>query len=356
MALLFIGLNGYAGAGKDTVAKMLNSILAHDWRTKEQAYLYYKENYVDKYKPYATFNADDATSKCMCIAFADQLKRICSVVFGIPVEYFYYNKSTSWVCINKNFEYTESKPTDEHIVTAEDYYIGKENYMHSADKYWMSLREILVYVGTYVCQYSINRSIFVNIVNSEINKLKYKSDTRSRNINTIICTDVRFIHEYDYIKKNNGIMINIVRDSVNQAQDIAEHELDMFDEDNFDYVITNDGTYEELFDKVWDLASDNIEFSNVTEPLQTRDFNTNNYLRIIYADNDCAKYKICTEHGISKVSHSNGQISFIDLAGGPSLCLGQIIEFTGENFMFGHIVIDKIEYDELKQCFIITLV
>ena len=33
--LLYIGLNGYAGAGKDTVAKMLKVILDREWQSKE---------------------------------------------------------------------------------------------------------------------------------------------------------------------------------------------------------------------------------------------------------------------------------------------------------------------------------
>ena len=58
----------------------------------------------------------------MCIAYADQLKEICSSIFGIPVQRFYQNKSNAWICINDKFQYTEIKPEEESIVTSEDYY------------------------------------------------------------------------------------------------------------------------------------------------------------------------------------------------------------------------------------------
>ena len=43
--LLYIGLNGFAGAGKDTVAKMLNIILKEDWSSFEMCKTYYNNFY-----------------------------------------------------------------------------------------------------------------------------------------------------------------------------------------------------------------------------------------------------------------------------------------------------------------------
>ena len=58
----------------------------------------------------------------MCIAYADQLKYICAGIFGIPVQRFYMNKGTAWICINKDFKYTENKPNINNIISAEEYY------------------------------------------------------------------------------------------------------------------------------------------------------------------------------------------------------------------------------------------
>ena len=325
--LLYIGLNGYAGAGKDTVAKMLYVILNWDWDSKEEAFAKFNESYATNIRPYATIkNPDD--NMCTCIAFADRLKQICADMFGVPVEYFYYNKNNAWICINKDFEYTETLPADEFIVTAEDYYSCKDNYIHSTHKYYMSLREILVYVGTYVCQYNICKNVFVNSVANSVKNLR-----KSKLFKYIICTDVRFVHEYDFIRKNSGIMINIVRKGLKQASDIAEHEMDMMGIENYNYVISNDGSYKDLFNKVWDITHDTLEFQNFTIDLPSRTNENQSYLRLI----DENEYKLCSYNGIGRISHNNGKIIAVDPIGGPQILQDDIIpgtDFTVENIEF----------------------
>ena len=233
---LYIGINGYAGSGKDTVAKMLKTILFQDWDNLEQCKTFYKSVYTNPTKS-ATYNPSEITesnyaSKVLCIAYADQLKNICSTIFGIPVERFYMNKANAWICINDKFQYTEIRPNEEQIITAEEYYSGSYRSDYST-KYWMSLREILVYVGTYVLQEDINSSIFVNIVR---NKIKEEINVNNH-LKYIIVTDMRFLHEVDFIRENNGITIKVVRDSVQQLDNVAEHNLD--DEDRYTYTIEN---------------------------------------------------------------------------------------------------------------------
>lgn len=317
--LLYIGLNGYAGSGKDTVAKILQHILSkkNSWKDLEHCKKYYKPN---NPKNFATFNDDKdlKSSKVTCIAFADQLKKICATMFGIPVDRFYYNKGNAWICINKDFEYTETKPMSNYIISAEDYYTGISNYTNSNERYWMSLREILVYVGTYVGQRSINKQIFVNIVNNTINTLA----KQNQDLEYVIVTDVRFLHELDFITNHNGITINIERDSVNVLNNIAEHDLD--DNEDFDFVIDNNGTYDDLFEQVWNLVYDNPIFLNKTIELDSRD-NTNNYLRLVEHHDKYDTYHLCTEYDVIGVKHVNGDIIMIDPSGGPAIYVDQTI-------------------------------
>jgi hypothetical protein len=327
--LLYIGLNGYAGAGKDTVAKMLYVILNWDWDSKEEAYAKFTEHYATNIRPYATLkNPED--NMCTCIAFADRLKQVCADIFGVPIEYFYYNKNTGWICINKDFEYTEYKPNEEYIVTAEDYYSCKDNYIHSSYKYYMSLREILVYVGTYVCQYNITRNVFVNSVTNNV-----KSLHKNKLLKYVICTDVRFVHEYDFIRKNNGIMINIVRKDIKQASDIAEHEMDIMGPENYNYVISNDGSYKDLFNKIWNITHDTLEFQNFTIDLPTRTNENETYLRLV----DENTYRLCMSGEIGRISHNMGKIIAIDPVGGPQILVDY--EIPGTQF-----VVENIEFDK----------
>ena len=319
--LLYIGLNGFAGSGKDTVAKLLSIMLNNNWESFEQ----FKEYYIStsNINTFATFNKSNIINEreCICTAFADQLKYICASIFGIPVERFYFNKSNAWVCINKDFQYTEVQPDLNNIVTAEDFYISNSNYMNSPIRYYMSLREILVYVGTYICQKSINKNIFINAVE---NTIKQKLNSNN-NIKYVIITDVRFLHELDYIRNKNGITITITRDDVKQLDNIAEHDLD--DEEDYDFYIDNNTTYEELFRQVWDMVHDNIEFKNITVNLPSRD-GTQNYLRLIENNGADKKYRLCLEYDVHRLSHSGVTITMIDPAGGPAICVNSYIEGT----------------------------
>lgn len=315
MHQLYIGIHGLAGSGKDTVAKMLKVILSKFNESLEDCKSFYKQTYTNPTQS-ATYNPNpinkDFENSCsvMCIAYADQLKKICSTIFGIPIERFYMNKANAWICINHHFTYTEIKPNDSEIITAEQFYYGKSEFANSSQKYWMSLREILVYVGTYVLQEDISKNVFVNIVRNEI-----KEKTRnSPNINYIIITDNRFVHELEYIREKNGITIKVVRDSVEQLPNIAEHHLD--EEDAFDYIIENNDGYDELFEKIYNMVHDDIEFSNNTIKLFTRD-NIDNYLRQI----DKSTYVLCTSLPIQNVYHTDGKISVINPTGGPMIGL-----------------------------------
>ena len=341
--LLFIGLNGFAGAGKDTVAKMLKTILGYNWISLEECKNFYQKTYTNPTWS-ATYHAStlDNNSKVLCIAYADQLKMICSTIFGIPFERFYMNKSNAWVCVNDKFQYTEIKPNSTHIITSEEYYYGFDNYINNSEQYWMSLRDILVYVGTYVLQKQINKNIFVNIVRNKI----IEEANQNSNLEYVIVTDNRFIHELDYIHENNGITISIVRNSVEQLNNIAEHDLD--DVEDYDFIIDNSGTYDDLFEEVWNIVHDNIEFKNKTLSLFTRD-NINNYLRLYNVHEDYAEWKLCVPYNIQKIYKNEDLIKLVDPIGGPTICINENLETAN-----GILYVTKIEHIENKNQFIIN--
>ena len=339
--LLYIGLNGFAGSGKDTVAKMIKTILNRDWSSLEDCKEYYKSVYTNPTIS-ATYNQKEENERVFCIAFADQLKYICSSIFGIPVERFYQNKSTAWVCINKDFQYTEIHPDDNFIVTAEGYYDNINDYKLSKHSYWMSLREILVYVGTYVLQQDINKSIFVNIIRNTIKE----KQMNNKDLKYILITDIRFNHEIDYIKENDGITISIIRDNVEQLDNIAEHDLD--DEDRWDYYVENNGTYDELFENIWNILHNNLEFENFTYDLVTRE-NVNNYLRLISENESESVFRLCSQYDVQKLYRSDGSIYMVDPIGGPSIQIDEPI-FAD---LVSNIIPHRIEFDEITNSFII---
>lgn len=342
--LLYIGLNGLAGSGKDTVAKMIRTILNHNWSSLNECKEYYKSIYTSPTIS-ATYNIFENEDKGMvyCVAFADQLKTICSNIFGIPVSRFYQNKENAWVCVNKDFKYTETIPLANYIITAEEYYNNIAEYKSSNDSYWMSLREILVYVGTYILQQDINKNVFVNIVTNLISNKRKENP----NLKYVICTDIRFNHEINYIHKNNGITISIVRDGVKALDNIAEHDLD--EEDRWDYIITNNGTYDELFENIWNIIHTRIEFENITLSLPTRD-DTTNYLRLINEDSEL-RYQLCCQYDVQQIYRNDGQIYMIDPIGGPTIEVNKPIFIEDKEY-----VCSEIEFNSFSNKFEIVFI
>ena len=332
--LLYIGLNGLAGSGKDTVAKMLKVILLKDWDSIEQCKEYYNQKYAGPHI-LATYNKEQDYYKesVMCIAFADQLKYICSSIFGIPVKRFYENKSNAWICINKDFHYTEIRP--DNVITCEEYYYNCAEYKNSSVRYYLSLRDILVYIGTYVLQQDVNKQVFINIIRNTIQEVSFNNP----DLKFIIVTDIRFTHEFDYVTENNGITIKITRPEVNALDNIAEHDLD--DEDRYTYTIENNGTYDDLFQQVWDLVHTETVFRNTVVDLYTRD-NVDNYLRKIGTN----VWEVCSPYAINRIQHQNGEIVMIDLVGGPQICIGDYIPGT-------NLVPTKITFDNERNIFVI---
>ena len=313
--ILYIGLHGFAGSGKDTVAKALRLMLSYNWESFEDFKTTWEK---EAFKmSYATFGQEQSNEDCVCycIAFADQLKHVCAAMFGIPIEHFYYNKENGWISISDNFEYTERQPNEQDIISAEEYYCWINSNNYPIGHKWMSLREVLVFIGTYVCQNLVNKDIFVNGVKNRVKMIA----ARNKMLKYIICTDVRFYHELDFIRQQNGINIDIIRSDVKQLDNVAEHDFDGCD-DEFDFTINNDGTYDDLLHELWDTVHDNSVFRNNTIQLMTHD-GSNNYLREI-SDN---KYECFFEHGVIRTVKEHGETVLIDPIGGPSIITGNML-------------------------------
>lgn len=71
---------------------------------------------------------------------------------------------------------------------------------------------------------------------------------------TWIITDVRYRNEADYIKDKGGILIRINRNT--GYNDNHKSETDLDDYDKFDYIVDNNGTIDQLIDKMVDIYND----------------------------------------------------------------------------------------------------
>lgn len=262
---LYIGISGLAGSGKDTVGHMLVYIL----NDIDKPYADIKRKFFNAYSEESqNITRRPRNNKVHSVAFADTLKNICASLFGISVDYFYNYKDDGYVNISGTFEYTNdlSGIEEAKITTAREYNIIVRSDDRYNPNYWMSFRELLVYVGTFLSQERINYNTYVNNVR---NTLKNNLDDGTQ---YVLFTDVRFDHELDFVRRQNcGITIYVQRalnedeikpSKLNEGELKAADVIINNDYSDYDYVIENFGTMEDLFKQVYDLVTEEPIFRN----------------------------------------------------------------------------------------------
>jgi len=106
------------------------------------------------------------------------------------------------------------------------------------NKYNITPREAMILVGTEFGRKMINENIWIDTLFNRYDKNDNKK---------LVITDLRFPNEYEEIKKRGGIIIRINR--YNNKNLHYETEC-LLDEYKFDYIIDNNGTIDELKDKI----------------------------------------------------------------------------------------------------------
>ena len=202
---MLIGISGKIKSGKDTVGEML-------WNLG---------------------NIDYNTYTC---AFADNLKKIVAAIVGCDYESLYDQEFKAsdipnFVKITKDGIIT-------HIIPDSKLYYKDVSRTYETVTY----REALQFFGNkFRSEYG--EDFWIRML---------KSNLILGNKWLNIITDVRYKNEADFIKSNKGILIRVNRPEIQTSKNISNHssetELDKYL--NFDYIIENDGTLEELESKV----------------------------------------------------------------------------------------------------------
>lgn len=230
-----VGIKGFKGSGKDTVASMISYIL-HDgiMKANYDTWLLYHKNY---------FIENDE----IIIHFADKLKDDISEFCGIDrklldrqeiKENYYYNFKTGIVSTN-------IKDTDRVINN-----IGEINYDNLSsllslnNNISIKIRVLLQYYGTNVIRNHFWHNAFVHYT---INKA---FDIRNK-LGQCIIADARFNNECNVIKVCGGKIIRVDRRVNND-----NHESEQIKISQDDYVIDNTGTLVGLFYKVLKFVTD----------------------------------------------------------------------------------------------------
>lgn len=233
---MIIGINGKIGSGKDTVGKIIQ------WLTKPEL--------DGQYIGFQTY--DDATlerlSPFKIKKFAGKLKQIASLLTGIDVEKFEdqeFKKTllgNEWGTVKKNL--LNVIPGFEDV---------KFNHL-------MSVRELLQKLGTEAMRNGLHENVWVNALFADYKrKLELvKSDKPGYDLKVEevgeypnwIITDMRFPNEMEAIVEKDGITIRVVRPGTVTGTHPSETALDGH---TMHYEIINDGTIEDLIEKVREI-------------------------------------------------------------------------------------------------------
>ena len=216
-----IVISGLKNSGKDTVADMLQYCLSvpEPFR-KYWMYRHYRYAFNSTYEK---------------VALADSLKDTLSVLFGIPVEKFYERDFKEHFYI-KGLEITD---TPDNILDEDSFIkmLNKKDFSF-LKTHFITIRQLLQCFGT-----EIVRGLFGNAFWAE-RAMKHTFDK-------MIITDLRFKVELEAVRKRNGLVLYIDNPNCIPEQHASESEvLEMKDNHDFDFIIENNGTLEDLFNKI----------------------------------------------------------------------------------------------------------
>jgi hypothetical protein len=170
------------------------------------------------------------------------MKEALSVLINIPVEKFNDRDFKENWYINLQNIYVTAFPNENLMITDKQLSrIIKSKKLNTISDYYISIRQLLQIFGT-----EIIREYFGN--NFWVSRTLLDKDN-------IIISDLRFINEYEQVKNNNGIVIYIDRNQTPGSHRSESEVIELLNENKFDYIINNDGSIEDLFNKVSCLAS-----------------------------------------------------------------------------------------------------
>lgn len=236
-----VGIKGFKGSGKDTVASMISYIL-HDGimkATYDKWLFFHKNGFVENNE--------------IIIHFADKLKDDISEFCGIDrklldrqdvKEENYYNFKTGIVSNNiKDATYVVDKCNDA-ILKYNDLAGYLVLYSNNIS---IKIRVLLQYYGTNIIKNHFWKEAFIRYTMNKAFDIKNSKGQ-------CIIADARFEDECMAIKYYSGKIIRVDRKSNNDNHDSHESEQITINKD--DYVIDNTGTLVGLFYKVLKFVTD----------------------------------------------------------------------------------------------------
>lgn len=218
-------MSGLKNVGKDTSANMLK-------------YLLNTPSFLHFYWIYKHFNFLGNFGKWKVTSFAKPLKKVLSIILGVPVEKFEDRDFKENYCVDFNTSKIY-KCTDENVKLLSDKNLSKlieSDSYHIIKTYTLTIRQCLQYFGTQICREFISDKIWINA---------------SLKGNNLIFSDLRFKKEFEELNYHKSFRVLIERPGCTPGNHASERQImELKAEREFEGYIDNNGTLKDLFYKV----------------------------------------------------------------------------------------------------------
>lgn len=189
----FVVISGKKQSGKDTLAKMISEELSRK----------------------------ELSSKI--ISFADPLKKMCHIVFGIPMELMYGSDEDKETLTTVQWDGLPRNVRNKYHPLQGHYRTGS-----------MTVREVLQVIGTDIFRERIYKDVWA----AAPFKAQHDEDF-------VLIPDCRFPNEVQYAGKH-GTLVRVKRDTGVVDKHASETALDNTPDTVFNYTYTNAGTLDDL--------------------------------------------------------------------------------------------------------------
>lgn len=243
---MIIGVSGKIKSGKDTVGRIIQELTTI---LKDRPDLDKVESRIKKMLCSDILNTVSywgSRDKYKVKKFADKLKDIVCILIGctreqledrdfkekeLGEEWWYYGAYQHGMSSDRLESIHADKKDAEYIL--------RFSHMNSVKLIKLTPRKILQLLGTEAGRQVIHPNIWVNSLMADY--LETRDDW--------VITDMRFPNELESVKNKNGITIRVNRLETDYlaGTHLSETALDDYE---FDYIINNDGTLEDLIIKV----------------------------------------------------------------------------------------------------------
>jgi len=248
--MAILAINGRINSGKDTVGKIIQFF----FNTKGNWDKEHWDSFTKLPIEGVGFNWQDYWE---IKKFATKVKEVATLLTGIPTEKFEDQEfKKTFLDAHWNKEIFENKTSLDKNNNAYNKSIVKP----------MTVREMLQIIGTEAMRNNLHPDVWVNALmydykpflnyhnlKEAVGEMVWGEETgQVANIQypNWIITDLRFPNEMQAVKANGGITIKVVRPNDKDIPLDLHPSETALDDAEFDYEIVNDGTIEDLRDKV----------------------------------------------------------------------------------------------------------